>query len=353
MKIKKLLTLVYFSLFVIPGFCQSTPAPLPPEAQEAVNQGIAAAKLPDFPLAIQHFEEARKAAPQSPVIWYYLGLAESKLPGRELRAICWFEAYLAANPTAQNAAAVKDEINTLDIKSQLNLANMIRSLQDLANLVPFRNPWLKVLAQTEVAMYQAEAGDIAGAQKALASQIKSAEIIENEFGKGFALQAVCETQAEVAATQNDAGDPAGAQKAFASALKTADLILKSEDKSWSLAHIVHNLAQAGEISSAISITEQIQYPAPKKFAQEAVDWAQWRVNHVPTPRVVSYSDWIDKLDDQDPDHNCALNTDPFLDLGAYLASKNSNDKELLFDAFNKTTEKFVNAQNAVDQLLKQ
>src|SRR6266699_1493919 len=70
----------------------NAPAPLPAAAQEALNKGIIAAKVPDYLLAIRYFEEARKLAPQAPVIFMNLGLAESKIPGRELRAIAWFGA---------------------------------------------------------------------------------------------------------------------------------------------------------------------------------------------------------------------------------------------------------------------
>ncbi|MGP1614723.1 MAG: tetratricopeptide repeat protein, partial [Pollutimonas bauzanensis] len=93
-------------LFVVApslGFGQSkapTPAPLPPAAQEALNKGIIAAKVPDYPLAIRYFEEARKLAPDAPVVYLNLGLAESKIPSRELRAIAWFGVYLAAYPDA-------------------------------------------------------------------------------------------------------------------------------------------------------------------------------------------------------------------------------------------------------------
>lgn len=69
-------------------------------------------------LAVRFFEEARKLAPEAPVIYLNLGLAESRIPGRELRAIAWFGAYLAANPTAPNAAAVKEQIAVLDVKTK-------------------------------------------------------------------------------------------------------------------------------------------------------------------------------------------------------------------------------------------
>jgi hypothetical protein len=56
----------------------SAPAPLPSAVQEALDKGILAAKVPDYPLAIRYFEEARKLAPAAPVIFMDLGIAESK-----------------------------------------------------------------------------------------------------------------------------------------------------------------------------------------------------------------------------------------------------------------------------------
>ena len=111
----------------------NAPAPLPAVAQEAVNKGISAAKLPDYPLAIRYFEEARKLAPEAPVIYLNLGLAESKIPGRELRAMAWFGAYLAAYPDAPNAAAVKEQITALDVRNQSAVSRMIKTLEDAAN----------------------------------------------------------------------------------------------------------------------------------------------------------------------------------------------------------------------------
>src|SRR5262245_48478893 len=71
---------------------------LPPEAQEAFDKGVIAAKQKDYQVAIRFFQEARTLAPDAREIFFNLGLAESKIPGHELRAICWFGAYLAANP---------------------------------------------------------------------------------------------------------------------------------------------------------------------------------------------------------------------------------------------------------------
>jgi tetratricopeptide (TPR) repeat protein len=109
-------------------------AQLPPAAQEAFDKGVTAAKLPDFPLAIRYFEEARKIAPEAPVIYFNLGLAESKIPGRELRAICWFAAYLATSPGAPNKAAILDQIKLLEVKNQSHFQRISEAMERGANI---------------------------------------------------------------------------------------------------------------------------------------------------------------------------------------------------------------------------
>src|ERR1700680_2759880 len=130
-QLRLLACLLCFS-FAIPygALAQTTaPATLAPEAQAAVDKGVWAAKQQDFLLAIRCFQDARKVAPQAPEVFYDLGLAESKIPGRELRAIAWFGAYLATTPNAPNAVAVKEQIDILDVKSQSNIDRLLKTVE--------------------------------------------------------------------------------------------------------------------------------------------------------------------------------------------------------------------------------
>lgn len=121
-------------LFSVAG---SLRAQLPPQAQEALDKGIIAAKVPDYLLAIRYFEEARKLAPDdSPIILLNMGIAESRLHGRELRAMAWFGAYLASAPAAANAGAVRDEIKVLSIRAQSNVSKLIAALETVADNLP-------------------------------------------------------------------------------------------------------------------------------------------------------------------------------------------------------------------------
>jgi tetratricopeptide (TPR) repeat protein len=175
----------------------SAPASLSAAAQETVNKGILAAKQQDYLLAIRYFNDARKNAPDAPEIYFDLGLAESKIPGRELRAIAWFGAYLAANPSAPNAAAVRDQVDALDVRGQGNVSRVIRLVQDQATQKG-TNPNSRDPNLILVARLWAEAGDIAAA-------LKAADQVEYKNYKA-------EVQADITKIQARAGDVVGARE---------------------------------------------------------------------------------------------------------------------------------------------
>ncbi|HEY6350548.1 MAG TPA: WG repeat-containing protein [Candidatus Angelobacter sp.] len=108
-------------------------------AQQAVEQGKAAAsqKPPAWAVAVSYFDAARKAAPLSPEPLYFLGLAEAQMHGRELRAICWFEAYLALAPNSDKSAQVRTWIRELEVKARSNTDNIEQRLEKLADVMDF------------------------------------------------------------------------------------------------------------------------------------------------------------------------------------------------------------------------
>src|SRR4029077_14418895 len=109
---------------------------LPPKAQEAVKKGLSAAEQQQWTVAIGYFDEARQVAPDSPVPLVNLGLAEAQVPGHELRAICWFEAYLALVPAAVNGPAVRQQISDLELRTKGNAGKIIEMLKALAAQMP-------------------------------------------------------------------------------------------------------------------------------------------------------------------------------------------------------------------------
>lgn len=125
-----------FALLIAPVAATAETSSLPADAQQALDKGLAAAKQQEWDIAIRNFQDARKIAPDAPEVFYDLGLAESKIAGRELRAVAWFGAYLAVSPNAPNAAAVKDFIAALRTKIKGNIDTLIKAAEVADSLLP-------------------------------------------------------------------------------------------------------------------------------------------------------------------------------------------------------------------------
>lgn len=242
-------------------------ADLPPEGQAAEHAGFIAAKNQDWELAIQKFQEARVIAPDAPELFKNLGLAESKIPERELRAIAWFGAYLAAATNAPDKAAVNDLIITLQIRNRTNLSRLIKTVQNAA-------------------------GNFSG-----------------------------------------------------------------EDREDNLSDAADLWARYGDINEAARIAGRIHDPDLKKLndsaiAQAKADAAIAAKPQVPTLiPVIAVSDWLDVLTDSDSSHECALNTDPFLNLDSYLADQHSDDPHIFFNALTLTAKKIISAEKTIDRMM--
>jgi hypothetical protein len=298
----------------------NAPSQLPPAAQEAMKKGITAAKQKEWEIAIRSFQEARKTAPDAPEVFYNLGLAESKMPGRELRAIAWFGAYLSATANAPNASAVKDKIAELQIKNEGNTLRLIKSLQDAASQMSggkagtFANLF-------HMAELWAKAGDYTAA-------VKTADLIEHTFYKGSAQCQIARAQAEAGEAQAESGDTSGAQKTFAEAQKTADLIQSADSKSSAQSAIAKAQAKSGITNARNSTRQSTSATEP------------------PVQPAITVSDWLKKLDE--------LNTEPFLDLTGYLKSlPKSDDPQKVFESLRDTATKIVTVQNVITRMLKE
>jgi hypothetical protein len=270
------------------AFGQSTPpAPLPPDAIDAVKRGIIASRQHDPLLAIRYFQEARIKAPEAPEIFVNLGLAESTIPGRELRAICWFEAYLAANPNARNAAVVKEQINTLTVKSHGNLSHLIKLLEDDVAHMPAHN---QPADFSDVAILQAKSGDIPAARR-------TTDLIADAAYKSRALQAIADTQAEagdtanarqtadlievpiykvralqaIASVQSDSGDFPGGDNTFVAAQDAIELIQEPKEKDRGQAELTSAQADAGYILRARKTADLIQDAGLKRDVVTHID----------------------------------------------------------------------------------
>jgi tetratricopeptide (TPR) repeat protein len=368
---------------------ETTPDPLTPEAQAAINKGIIAAKVPDYLLAIRFFEAARKLAPEAPVIYLNLGLAESKIPGRELRAIAWFGAYLAAYPDAPNAVAVKEQIDMLEVRNQSNVSRLIKTVQDTAdqitgvyhvqNLLKVVRLWLGMNDITE-ALRTAKlmVHSIKDRDETVFNTPTSEGLSKSDQEKRHVVTYRDYALRDIAYAQTTKGE-------IKNALKTIDLMTYSSTKAGALAHIADEEITAGDISgarktllSALKIADRIDKEAgagiltPESIKSQSLAYiakikakaditnapSSHQITSAPQPPIlplITADDWLKKLDDDNEGNPCPLSTEPFLDLAGHLNSLPSPSEDLHAHAWAllRTAEKIVSARNVIIGMLKQ
>jgi hypothetical protein len=132
-------------------------------AREPFERGLMAAQQQAWELAINHFMLAYERDRESPQIWFNLGLASARVPGRELRAIGWLKAYVEKLPDAPKAQSVRDEIRTLRSRYEITIDKLVGHLKTMANKEPDEQD--RRWAMFNIAGIQALAGNIKGAHE--------------------------------------------------------------------------------------------------------------------------------------------------------------------------------------------
>ncbi len=253
---------------------------LPPAAKEALGKGLSAAGQKEWKLAIRYFEEARKAAPHSPVALYNLALAEMQVPGRELRAVACFEAYLLTSPPTDKTTAVRSQIPNLELKAEANTGLIIDMLKSLANKYA-AGSYEQRSAQQSIAVLQAHAGDVsaamAGAQQ-LASDSSYVSFISNIAGalaeeghfeeakrlagqitetnnRSSAFFSVLNEQAKQGLIEDARTTLAQISGDTFPRLALCELV-KAEFKAGDSEHVLQHLARADEITKAMPVKDQ-------------------------------------------------------------------------------------------------
>ncbi len=348
-----------------------------------MQDGLTAARLPDYPLAIRYFEEARKLAPDAPEIYFNLGLAESKIPGRELRAIAWFCAYLAANPSAPNATAIKQQITTLDVTNQSNVLRLLKTSQDATDQVSGQ---YHVIGLKAVASRWADLGDFTAALNTVklmtpgprdydpnvwnelsmqGSSMSIKEAVERHVRnyRDFALRDIAHAQVEAKDLKN--------------ARRTIDLMSHSQSKTRVLIAIADSESGSDNKTDALKTLRQARDMAGRvgrepgmgltdstydmKQLHEEIAAAETKVRAATsrppdtarqTLPPVQASDWLKRLDDTAEDGPCPLNSEPFLDLSAYLKSTPSDNPGAIASRLGQAASVMVKARQDISKLLK-
>jgi hypothetical protein len=204
-------------------------AKLPAAAQKAMKRGLSAAKQKEWQLAIRYFSEARKLAPQTPRVLYYLALAHDNAGGQELVAIAWFRAYLTVASKSPVAAKVRERIIDLEIKAEGSALKLLHMAVRGARALP--DNWARSYEMGSVPKIMARMGDVTGA-KAVAEEAKSSQAWQDIAveqakagdwdGAGRTIYKVKEgvyrsaTRREFVKIKAEAGDIRGAQKFLSS-----------------------------------------------------------------------------------------------------------------------------------------
>jgi len=317
----------------------------------AMKNGYEAAQQQDYLSAIRYFEEAHVIAPKAAEIYYNLGLAESKLPGRELRAIAWFGAYLTAMPDAPvpKEAAVKEQMGILLARNKSNLSRFLQLVEAAASQI------FSTLGdeQGEELSYR---GDIQLRDKKSKNMIDAARLWAESGDSDAALKTAGNFRREeyyrnalddIAEAQAATGNISGAQL-------TAEILREPNLKSSIQSSIVEAHVRSGDIVAAQRTFELMPNGVSREWAHYAITNGKPMVPGRYDRRDAFPYGWLLLLDDNDRSHNCPLNSAPFLDLSGYLKSlPSADDPQMAFDALRDTADGLVMAQVVISRMLKQ
>lgn len=128
--------ITYLILF---GFKQEFPEMIFPtsiseQEKDSYDKGIKAAEAGNFKMAANYFkEETFKNGYAYPSLsMYNLGVAESHIPGRELRAISWLAGFMTSEYII-NADQIKKQIELLKQRNRNSITKMLVKMQDVVS----------------------------------------------------------------------------------------------------------------------------------------------------------------------------------------------------------------------------
>jgi hypothetical protein len=131
--------------------------------QELFKQGVLAAQKQEWLNALGYFEEVRRSVPLAPELLFNVGLTEEAMPGRELRALGWFKAYLAIVPEGPNNKSIEDTCRTLEKEVRKRVTAWLRESGRIAGHLPEDETRNRNLVKVAVA--QAETGNVVDAEE--------------------------------------------------------------------------------------------------------------------------------------------------------------------------------------------
>ena len=190
-------------------FAQTDGAIISPAAKGAYIRGLSVAEQENWELAIKYFGEAREEAPAWPDAFYNLAYSCRQAGGRELIAIAWYHAYLAAASGTADTDQVRAWIVEFEVRVESRVRMLIRGVKDVYSSMGQSSP--PGLEALELARALAYLGDFSEAKE------MASGILEGRRSEYYMAMAYM----RIAREQGRAGDLAGARETFAEARKVA------------------------------------------------------------------------------------------------------------------------------------
>jgi tetratricopeptide (TPR) repeat protein len=198
--------LVFLAVGICAGALSAQNAAGGPEVQKIIQRGLEAVQARDEQSANLAFAQLRNQ--DGPRAYAEIARAEAKIPGRDRRVLCWFAAYLAADPKAPDSAEVTAEINRLDAEARGQITRLLAALQEAI----VQSPWsdARNYEMRDMVGRWAGLGDFAAAKKVI-------DLIDDPNTKSDALTNLASAYCQLIHQQVDRGDMKGARASVAEA----------------------------------------------------------------------------------------------------------------------------------------
>jgi hypothetical protein len=155
--------------------------------EQLLQRGVDAAARRDWDAAIRYYSAAHHVAPANAESLFDLGLANSQVAGRELPAIAWFNAYIAASPTDSRIPAIRQQIVRLREAATAHAVRLLELADKAVVPLPPGDRWLPAVTLAGTA---ARLGDSDRMLRSLTRwRVDAAQSLEKEyFGTSMFLQ---------------------------------------------------------------------------------------------------------------------------------------------------------------------
>ena len=278
------LVLVLSRSVPVQGADGGTEESLSAETEALIETGMAAIKDGQWDQAIKSLTEAQAEAPESYKILYNLGIANAEAGERDVIAIAWFNAYLAAVPDAPEREQIVEQLENLKIKVNASIGKMLK-MADIET-AKITDEQRKLETYRAIALAAIYVGEMSEAKR-------YAELITDENYRSSIYLEISRTQArdgditaaretvdmividdqkseaysEIAGLLIESGD-------FEGATEMAALMIDDYNKSRAYRNIVRAQAGKGEIEPAMKTSELITDEEFRSYAYDDIIAAQ-------------------------------------------------------------------------------